>query len=100
MLLATDPTLARRLVDALGALRVLPVAHVSAATSRMLVTRPLAVIVGQRPVASEEEMLRDVALGVGAELVFVDEQDGQTALIESVRAAIDLARRRREGPPR
>jgi hypothetical protein len=72
MLVACEDDLAEECARAFPELLVLRVAHASAATERMLVTRPLVVLLGAEVTgASEHALVVDCARDIRAEVVLV-----------------------------
>ena len=98
MLVACEDDLAEECTRAFHELLVLRVAHASAAMERMLVTRPLVVLLGPEVTeASEHALVVDCARDIRAEVVRVaDVRPEDLAVV--VREALILAESTRDDP--
>lgn len=95
LLVALDDELAKRCAAAIAPIACLRVSHVIAALERMLVLRPLAIVVDR---ATEDDLgeLGERARDVGSVVVVVDANDATT--LDDLRAAVvqaDIDRARR-----
>jgi hypothetical protein len=95
MLVGVAPELADDCARAFPAVRALRVGHSAAAVERMLVTRPLVVVLGDELHASEVELVKDCARDIQAEVLRASSVD-RSDLAASVREALLLAERNRE----
>ena len=98
MLVGCEPDLAADCLRAFPELLVLNVAHAAAAVERMLVTRPLVVVVSEDLARSKEDRLViECARDIRAEVVPLSVVP-RTELHASVRSSLLLAERNREAP--
>jgi hypothetical protein len=98
MLVGCEADLAEEFQRAFPGLRVLRVAHASAAAERMLVTRPLVVLLGEEIVDKrDDKLVIECAGDIRAEVIRVAGVPRET-LPDEVRAALLEAERHREEP--
>jgi hypothetical protein len=95
MLVAVDPQLADDCATAFPAIRTLRVGHSAAAVERMLVTRPLVVLLGSDLVGSEIALVVDCARDIQAEVLRTANID-RSDLAAAVQEAILTAERNRD----
>jgi hypothetical protein len=95
LLVAVSDNVAAHCAAAAPALQMLRVAHAAAARERVMVTRPLAVVLGERLIAADAEDVAYVAADVGAEVVRVDPKGDAASLAARLGLAIETAERRR-----
>lgn len=98
MLVGCDPDLAEECQRAFPGLLVLRVAHASAAAERMLVTRPLVVLLGEEIIDKrDDKLVIECAGDIRAEILRIAAVPTD-AFLEQVRAALLVAERRRDEP--
>jgi hypothetical protein len=98
MLVACEADLAEEVQGAFPGLLVLRVAHASAAAERMLVTRPLVVLMGEEIVdRRDEKLVIECAGDIRAQIIRVAAVPRET-LEQEVRAALLQAERHRDEP--
>ncbi len=100
MLIRVDEPRATWCADAVSPMLVIRVAHVQAGIERMLVTRPLVVVVLAGLSAAEARPLKEAAHDIAAEVVEIGEFMGESAVVALVKGAMgraEEARRARAG---
>ncbi len=98
MLVGCDPDLAEECQRAFPGLLVLRVAHASAAAERMLVTRPLVVLLGEEIIDKrDDKLVIECAGDIRAEILRIAAVP-TGAFLEQVRAALLAAEKRRDEP--
>jgi hypothetical protein len=97
MLVGLDTELAAACEHAFPSLLVLRVGHGAAAVERMLVTRPLVVVVGENLARSEVALVTECARDIQAE-VLRGTNASRAEFPEYVRLALLVAERNRERP--
>jgi hypothetical protein len=98
MFVGSDAHLADACAKAMPALAILRVGHAAAAIERMIVTRPLAVVVDAGVSAADLARISECARDVQAEVVRASGAAGED-LTEAIRAAVIAAERSRSDDP-
>ena len=96
MFVGSDEELARECAEALPALPLLRVAHAAGAVERMLVTRPLVVVIDASIKDTTVAPVIDCAADIRAEVIR-ESSEVRGRLAEAVRAAALVAERNRSG---
>jgi hypothetical protein len=97
MLVGSDAELLDVCAQAVPGVPVLRVGHAAAAVERMLVMRPLVVVVAESVKKLEVERVVDCARDIRAEVVHAS-KDLASELVATVRSALLTAERNREPP--
>jgi len=97
MFVGSDAVLRDVGAEALPGLQLLRVSHAAAAVERMLVTRPLAVVVDESLTKDDVGRVAECARDIRAEVVHAT-QALASELVATVQAAVLVAERNREKP--
>lgn len=99
LLIAVEPVLVTMLETLLPGVALQPARSLSRALDHMLVARPLVVVLGYPPNEPGLDLLHDrlddYAVGVGSELLRLDEHHEVEELQEAIHVAMTMAQRRR-----
>jgi hypothetical protein len=95
MVVGPDGDLLAACTEAVAGLQVLRVVHAAAAVERMLVTRPLVVVLDESLSKSDVEQVVECARDIRAEVVVATKERGPT-LAQRLRSAALAAEQRRE----